>query len=105
MLLCRGCMQVKPFEEDTAGKKRSAKSLHIEHCLTMQLRQLPRGYTSNSPRESAMLEYVDAWATVFRSLYPFRRYGPLQLPGPRLMPRAGLLCIRMHWYGQVGPSW
>ncbi|DBA69786.1 TPA: hypothetical protein ACH3X2_012508 [Trebouxia sp. C0005] len=65
-------LKVKPLEEEKAGK-RNAKALHIEHCLTTQLSKLPRGYTTTSPKEAAMLEYVDSWATVFRSLYPYRR--------------------------------
>ena len=64
--------QVKPLEEDKAGK-RNAKALHIEHCLTTQLSKLPWGYTTTSPKEAAMMEYVQSWATVFRSLYPYRR--------------------------------
>ena len=65
-------MQVKPLEEDKAGK-RNAKALHIEHCLTTQLSKLPKAYTGTSPKEAAMLEYVHSWAAVFRSLYPYRR--------------------------------
>lgn len=65
-------LQLKPLEEDKAGK-RNAKALHIEHSLTTQLSKLPRGYITTSPKESAMLEYVDSWAAVFRSLYPYRR--------------------------------
>ena len=79
--VCRVCtaveavlsVQVKPLEEDKAGK-RNAKALHIEHCMTSQLSKLPRAYSGTSPKEAAMLEYVDSWAAVFRSLYPYRRY-------------------------------
>lgn len=66
-------MQVKPLEEDKAGKRKNAKALHIEHCLTTQLSKLPKAFTGTSPKEAAMLEYVDSWAAVFRSLYPYRR--------------------------------
>ncbi|DBA85904.1 TPA: hypothetical protein ACH3X1_005449 [Trebouxia sp. C0004] len=65
-------LKVKPLEAEKAGK-RNAKALHIDHCLTTQLSKLPGGYTTTSPKEAAMLEYVDSWASVFRSLYPYRR--------------------------------
>lgn len=68
-------MQVKPLEDVKAGKRKNAKALHIEHCLTTQLSKLPKAFTGTSTKEAAMLEYVDSWATVFRSLYPYRRYG------------------------------
>lgn len=65
---------MKPLEDVKAGKRKNAKALHIEHCLTTQLSKLPKAFTGTSPKEAAMLEYVDSWATVFRSLYPYRRY-------------------------------
>lgn len=71
-------VQVKPLEEDKAGK-RNAKALHIEHCLTTQLSKLPKAYTGTSAKEAAMLEYVHSWAAVFRSLYPYRRCVALSL--------------------------
>ena len=67
-------VQVKPLEEDKAGKRKNAKALHIEHCLTTQLSKLPKAFTGTNSKEAAMLEYVDSWAAVLRSLYPYRRY-------------------------------
>ncbi|KAK9811814.1 hypothetical protein WJX72_010643 [[Myrmecia] bisecta] len=71
---CAKLADLKVAEVDEeASRAQNAKLLHITHCMTSMASKLPHSYTTNSPKELRMLEYLDQYTHMFKELYPQRR--------------------------------